>query len=67
MPEVEAAVHRLLTDLSAQSIPPTLVSQYLPAQYAAWRDGAIALAPADLVRHRVTAVLDRYGRATLDG
>ena len=63
-PEVEAAMSGLMADLSARPIPPTLVSQFLPAQYAAWRDGLLALTPAELMRHRVGQVLVRYGAAT---
>ena len=60
-PELEAAVRRLAGELRA--IPPTLVSQYLPAQHAAWREGAIPLTPAALIAHRIEAVLLRYGQA----
>ncbi len=60
-PEVDAAVQQLLAGLAA--IPSTLVSQHLPSQYAAWRDGAIALTPASLIAHRVDEVLARYASA----
>ncbi len=60
-PEIDAAVQKLLSGLTA--IPPTLVSQYLPAQYAAWRAGEIALTPAALIGHRVEQVLARYATA----
>jgi D-tagatose-1,6-bisphosphate aldolase subunit GatZ/KbaZ len=63
VPEVEAAMARLLADLSGRAIPPTLVSQFLPTQHAAWREGQLALTPADLMRHRVGQVLDRYAGA----
>lgn len=62
-PEVERAVRTLLA-LPASALPPTLVSQYLPRQYEAWRDGAIALTPRALVAHRIGEVLDRYDSAT---
>ncbi len=61
VPELDAAVQRLLHAPSA--LPPTLVSQYLPTQYAAWRAGEIALSPHALIAHRVGQVLRRYGEA----
>ena len=63
VPEVEAAMAQMIADLSARPIPPTLVSQFLPAQHAAWREGRLALVPAEMMRHAVTLVLDRYGAA----
>jgi D-tagatose-1,6-bisphosphate aldolase subunit GatZ/KbaZ len=62
-PEVDGELRRLFADLAARPIPPTLVSQYLPTQYAAWRDGRIGLAPADLLGDRVGEVLARYAAA----
>ena len=63
VPDVEAATQRLLAELAARPIPPTLVSQYLPAQYAAWRDGRGALTPGGLIDGRIAEVLERYARA----
>jgi D-tagatose-1,6-bisphosphate aldolase subunit GatZ/KbaZ len=60
---VEAALRTLLLELEAGHLPPTLVSQYLPEQYAAWREGLIALDPAALIRHRIGRVLERYADA----
>jgi len=60
---VEREMQRLLRDLAARPIPPTLVSQYLPTQYLAWRNGDGALDPTALILGRVREVLDRYGRA----
>jgi D-tagatose-1,6-bisphosphate aldolase subunit GatZ/KbaZ len=60
-PDVDAAVTGLLGDLA--TIPPTLVSQFMPRQYAAWRSGGMALTPDALIRHRVDEVLARYDDA----
>lgn len=60
--EVARAVSALLSRPQT-ALPPTLVSQYLPRQYAAWRDGALPLAPRALVAHRVGEVLHRYAAA----
>jgi D-tagatose-1,6-bisphosphate aldolase subunit GatZ/KbaZ len=64
VPDVEAAMQRLLADLAARPIPPTLVSQYMPAQYAAWRENGGEMSPRGLVLGRVADVLDRYAAAT---
>lgn len=62
-PKVRDSVARLLANLSAANIPPTLVSQYLPVQYQALRSGAIGPTPEELLRHRIREVLRRYARA----
>ena len=59
--DVAEAVQRLLAELT--TIPATLVSQYLPEQYAAWRAGEIGLTADALIAHRVGAVLARYDAA----
>ncbi len=60
-PEVDAAVQHLLAQ--SQDLPPTLVSQYLPRQYDAYRAGELALTAEALVAHRVGEVLARYAAA----
>ena len=62
-PEVQAAVGRLVGNLSARPIPLTLLSQYLPVQYRAVREGALANDPRALIRAGVAAVVDDYARA----
>ncbi len=62
-PGVVAALDRLLANLPTGAIPATLISQYLPAEYAAIRAGTLPLAPQALIRHRIGAVLARYAAA----
>jgi D-tagatose-1,6-bisphosphate aldolase subunit GatZ/KbaZ len=63
-PLVEAALRRLLHNLSAHGEPPrTLLSQYLPLQHAALREGRIGGDPLDLIRHKVMEVTAAYARA----
>lgn len=62
-PATAAAVARLLENLRGADIPPPLLSQYMPAQYAALRAGELAALPADLIRHRIMQVTDSYARA----
>jgi D-tagatose-1,6-bisphosphate aldolase subunit GatZ/KbaZ len=60
--DVQASLDRLFANL-ADHIPESLLSQYLPAQYAAVREGSLANAPRDLVVDRIRDVIDPYLRA----
>lgn len=62
-PEVQAALSKLLSNLSETSIPPTLLSQFLPSQYAAVRRGTLRENPVNLIRHKILEVLDIYASA----
>ncbi|HEU4355407.1 MAG TPA: class II D-tagatose-bisphosphate aldolase, non-catalytic subunit [Actinomycetota bacterium] len=62
-PELRVAVERLLSNLSAAPVPLTLLSQYLPVQADAVRAGLLSPRPAELIRHRVGEVVDRYASA----
>ena len=59
-PEVQHEVARLLTNLENHSIPPTLISQYFPAEYS---DGMIQARAQELVHHHVRAVMKIYAGA----
>ena len=63
MPEVAQACAQMLERLAAAAIPMTLLSQYLPAQYAAIRDGRLKNEPRALVRDGVAQVLRHYDEA----
>jgi D-tagatose-1,6-bisphosphate aldolase subunit GatZ/KbaZ len=62
-PEVRDACHALLGNLTNRGIPLTLLSQYLPLQYAAVRAGALANDPGELLIDAVAQVLQGYARA----
>jgi len=64
-PELGDALGRLLANLAEGPIPPTLLSQYLPDQYRAWRAGELGdrADPADLIRHAILTTLDPYAAA----
>jgi D-tagatose-1,6-bisphosphate aldolase subunit GatZ/KbaZ len=59
-PEVQAALDRLLANLSARAIPLALASQYLPLQSERIRAGELANDPAALLLERIQAVLADY-------
>jgi D-tagatose-1,6-bisphosphate aldolase subunit GatZ/KbaZ len=61
--EVRASVERLVANLSASPIPLALLSQFLPVQYQAVREGTLSNEPRALVRAGIGAVVDAYGRA----
>jgi len=63
VPEVQESCKALLANLKTRAIPLTLLSQYLPVQYAAVRDGALANDPRELVLDAAAQVLRSYARA----
>jgi D-tagatose-1,6-bisphosphate aldolase subunit GatZ/KbaZ len=59
-PAIQAAQARLLANLERDTPPLTLLSQYLPAQYEAVREGRVRNLPADLLKEGVAKVLRQY-------
>ncbi len=62
-PEAAQACSRLLEGLAASGMPLTLVSQYLPLQHAAIREGRLKNDPRELVLDGVAQVLRHYAHA----
>jgi D-tagatose-1,6-bisphosphate aldolase subunit GatZ/KbaZ len=62
-PEVSRVCAQLLRELTSAGLPLTLVSQYLPIQYAAIRDGRLKNDPRDIVLDGVSQVLRHYANA----
>jgi D-tagatose-1,6-bisphosphate aldolase subunit GatZ/KbaZ len=63
VPEVGAACEALIANLSARRIPLTLLSQYLPRQYAAIRTGELVNDARALLLDGVAQVLRDYAGA----
>jgi D-tagatose-1,6-bisphosphate aldolase subunit GatZ/KbaZ len=63
VPAVKEACAALLGRLSATALPLTLLSQYLPIQYAAIREGRLANEAHDILLDGVANVLRQYARA----
>jgi len=66
VPSVEQALTRLLANLEQDPPPLTLLSQFLPQQYAAVRAGTLAPSARELVLHHVELVLQQYAAACGD-
>ncbi len=62
-PVVEDACARMLAALTSRGIPMTLISQYLPVQYAAIRAGRLNNDPRELLIEGVEQVLRQYDAA----
>jgi len=62
-PSVQEEVKRLLQNLGRFSCPLTLLSQYLPIEYEAIREGALENAAAAIIGHHIRRVLRFYGVA----
>lgn len=59
-PRIEAAYQQMLANLSRNPPPLTLLSQYLPRQYAAIRAGRLGRDPSDWLRAGVQHALQPY-------
>jgi D-tagatose-1,6-bisphosphate aldolase subunit GatZ/KbaZ len=66
-PAVQAEIECLLDNLKTQSLPLTLVSQYLPQEYAAIRAGQIEQRPEAIIRYHIQLILRIYATATACG
>jgi len=63
VPQVRQACAALLEDLGTGGMPLTLLSQYLPRQFMAIREGLLANEPRAILLDGVTQVLRRYAHA----
>ena len=62
-PAVQAALERLIRNLRENSVPLTLLSQFLPDQHRAVRDGRLSGDPGEWIVDKITEVLRIYGTA----
>ena len=62
-PALRAAQQRLFANLDQRTIPLPLLSQHLPAQYAAVLQGRLSARAQDLVEHKIGLVVEAYARA----
>jgi D-tagatose-1,6-bisphosphate aldolase subunit GatZ/KbaZ len=62
-PRVQAAVARLIENLSRLQLPETMLSAYLPQQYERVREGSLKNKPESLIVNKVRDVLRVYAAA----
>ena len=60
---VQAAQDKLFMNLTASPIPLPLLSQYMPHQFTAVREGRLSTKPEDLVKYHIKKVLTDYASA----
>ena len=58
-----SAVEKMFVNLRANVPSPTLLSQHLPGQYHAWRQGEVSLDPQNLAEFHIREVLKVYSAA----
>lgn len=62
-PVIEAAAQKLIANLSSAPISLGLLSQYMPYQYQAVREGKIVLEPRALIKDRIRNAIAPYAAA----
>jgi len=65
--QVNEALTELIKNLTTNKIPHTLISQYLPNEYFAIREGSLTENPEELIVHKISKVLEMYNYATYGG
>ena len=62
-PAVSGAVQQLISNLTKDPPPLSLLSQYLPQEAEQMREGRLANRPEELIRHKVLEVIEQYAFA----
>ncbi len=62
--KIITALNRLVQNLTEHPLPLTILSQFLPNQYHAVREGWIKNLPLELIRHKIMEVTAVYAQAT---
>jgi D-tagatose-1,6-bisphosphate aldolase subunit GatZ/KbaZ len=62
-PRITKAVASLFQNMTRYGIPLPLLSQYMPVQYEAVREGRIPCTPRHLVKSKIMEILDKYAEA----
>ncbi len=65
--KVNESLLTLIHNLKENKIPQTLISQYLPEEYFAIREGVLSENPEEIILHKISNVLDIYNFATIGG
>ena len=62
-PELGVEVELLIHNITAFPPPLTLLSQYLPFEYRAIREGTLQASPLKIIQHHIRSVLHKYAAA----
>ncbi|HOM99708.1 MAG TPA: D-tagatose-bisphosphate aldolase, class II, non-catalytic subunit [Acidobacteriota bacterium] len=62
-PRVSEALNRLIANINRNPPPLTLISQYLPEQYRAVREGSLEVEAVAVIRHKIQRVTGDYSYA----
>ncbi len=65
--KVNESLQRLIHNLTNNKIPHILLSQYLPEEYFAVREGILSENPEEIILHKISKVIDIYNFATNGG
>lgn len=65
--KVNKSLLTLIHNLKENKIPQTLISQYLPEEYFAIREGVLSENPEEIILHKISNVLDIYNFAIIGG
>ena len=65
--KVNKSLLTLIHNLKENKIPQTIISQYLPEEYYAIREGVLSENPEEIILHKISDVLDIYNFATIGG
>ncbi len=65
VPQVQAALGRLLQNLAGKALPLSLVSQFMPEQLEKIRSGRMGNTPEALILEKILSVLEAYTQACL--
>lgn len=63
LPRLKDRVKRLIDNLTKNPIPQALLSQHMPAQYRAVREGVLENRPMELIHHKIMGVMKCYSEA----
>ena len=66
-PEIKEALEKLIRNLNEKPVPLTLLSQFMPSQYEAVREGCIKPDPEGLIIAKIDEVLGIYSAACDSG
>lgn len=64
---VNESLQRLISNLTNNKIPHTLLSQYLPVEYFAVKENIITENPEEIILNKIDSVLGIYNYATYGG